>query len=291
MMKKGGILMERIFSLYGRKKKGRGGKGRAPFRLLSPRALALVLALAFLFLLLFNVGLYPGVCALALAEAKNEATGIVASAFAEEMAGAGEGYEDLVTLHFQSDGGISGMSCHMPALNAARNALLAAVLSRISEERVIAVGIPLGNLLGGELFSGRGPDIPVRILLARSASAHMESEFSSAGINQTVHRILFSVSITLTVLTPSHPTELTIEERFCLSETVIVGKVPEAFTQINRLTDNITEQDIDDIFLDLRRCSRSERADDRAFGKLSDKRGDIQLVADGVGGDYRRELL
>jgi len=30
--------------------------------------------------------------------------------------------------------------------------------------------------------------------------------------------------------------------------TVIVGDVPDAFTQIVRLTDDITESDIDDIF-------------------------------------------
>ncbi|MBR7146544.1 MAG: sporulation protein YunB [Oscillospiraceae bacterium] len=199
-------------------------------------------------LLLFNRGLYPGVSALALAAAKNEARAIVAGAFSEKMAAAGEEYEQLVTLHFQDDGAISGMSCHMPALNATRNALLSAILLRIGEERVLSVGIPLGNLVGGELLSGRGPEIPVRVLLARDASAHMKSEFSSAGINQTLHRVLFTVSITLTVLTPSQPTTLTLEESFPVAETVIVGKVPDAFTQINRLTDTITEQDIDDIF-------------------------------------------
>jgi sporulation protein YunB len=241
--------MERIFSLYGRKRRWRGGdRGAGPFSRSFVRLIAVILLLAALLLLFFNRGLYPGVSALALAAAKNEARAIVVSAFSDKMAAAGEGYEDLVTLHFQAGGEISGMSCHMPALNAARNALLAAILSRIGEERVLAVGIPLGNLLGGELLSGRGPEIPVQVLLARDASAHMESQFLSAGINQTMHRILFTVSITLSVLTPSHPTTVTLQESFVVAETVIVGKVPDAFTQINRLTDTITEQDIDDIF-------------------------------------------
>lgn len=241
--------MQRIVSLYGRGKKRGGHRSvRAIPRPSLFRFLAFFVVLCLLFLLFFNCGLYPGVSALALAAAKNEATGIVAHAFSENMAAAGESYEDLVTLHFREDGGISGMSCHMPALNSARNTLLAAVLLRISEERVLSVGIPLGNLLGGELFSGRGPEIPVRILLARSASAHMESEFRSAGINQTMHRILFTVTVTLTVLTPSHPTEIVLQQSFPVAETVIVGDVPDAFTQINRLTDTITEQDIDDIF-------------------------------------------
>ncbi len=243
--------MQRIATLYGRRRPSSLRRSRcAPRSGRPPRGLfflsipALLLALLFL----FNFGLYPGVSALALAEAKNEAAAIVATAFSENLAEAGEGYEDLVTLHFRDDGGISGMSCHMPALNAARNAILRAVLTAIGKERVLSLAIPLGNILGGELLSGRGPGIPVRILLARSAAAHIESEFLTAGINQTLHRILFTVSITLTVLTPSHPIEIVLQERFPIAETVIVGTVPDAFTQINRLTDTITEQDIDDIF-------------------------------------------
>lgn len=243
--------MQRIFALYGRPRRLSHHRPlRSPRRNRPPRGAILLslsaLLLALLFL--FNFGLYPGVCALALAAARNEAAAIVATAFSENVAAAGERYEDLVTLHFRDDGGISGMSCHMPALNAARNAILGAVLTSIREERVLSLAIPLGNILGGELLSGRGPDIPVRVLLARSAAAHIESEFLSAGINQTLHRILFTVEITLTVLTPSRPSEIILRERFPIAETVIVGTVPDAFTQINRLTDTITEQDIDDIF-------------------------------------------
>lgn len=236
--------MERILSLHGRRMR-RPKQGR---QFVWQRAFFALMLLALALFLVFNIQLYPGVSALAIAEAKNEAAGMIADAFSENMRVAGEGYEDLVTLHFREDGGISGMSCHMPALNAARNDLLRAILSRIAAERVLTVNLPLGNVLGGEILSGRGPNIPVRILLARNASAHMESQFTSAGINQTLHRVLFSVSITLTVMTPSRPTELTLTETFCLAETVIVGTVPDAFTQINRLTDTITEQDIDDIF-------------------------------------------
>lgn len=240
--------MERIFSLYRRRPRRPHPSHPAQRGGAAVRTVALFLLLSLAFLLLFNFRLYPDVCALALAEAKNEAAALVATSFSENMGASGESYRDLVTLHFLDDGGISGMSCNMPALNAARNSLLSSLLSSLGSNRILTVIVPLGNVLGGELFSGRGPGLPIRILLARTATAHMESEFSSAGINQTLHRILFTVTLTLTVLTPSHPTELTITERFCLAETVIVGKVPDAFTQINRLTDTITEQDIDDIF-------------------------------------------
>jgi hypothetical protein len=117
----------------------------------------------------------------------------------------------------------------------------------VSAENGIEVSLPIGNLLGGEAFSGRGPEIPIRILLAPGARAHMESDFRTEGINQTLYRVLFSVTVDLTILTPSRPIETRVTQTYCVSETLIVGEVPDALTQINRLTQDVSEEEIDDV--------------------------------------------
>lgn len=221
----------------------RGGKGgRAVWFSLFVAAVLLAV------LLLFNGRLYPGIASLAAAEARNAAERRMAGAFAATLAAGGERYEDLVRVTYRADGGVASLSCRMPALNAARNDLFLAVLDGLSAEDAVTVAVPLGNLFGGEAFSGRGPAWEVRVLLAEGASAHMESEFTSAGINQTLHRVLFSVTLHVTLLMPRAPTTETVTATYCVAETVIVGEVPEAFTQISRLTDDITEQEIDDKF-------------------------------------------
>lgn len=211
------------------------------------RALVFALCVSLCALLIFNIQLYPGIAILAESAAVNRAEEIIATAFSAALVAGGEAYDGLVTVGYRADGVVASLSCHMQKLNAARNGLLLAVLDALRTEEGITVGLPLGNLFGGELFSGRGPVVQVRILLAQGAHAYMESEFRSAGINQTLHRVLFTVSITLTVLVPTRSIQTTVTQSYCVAETVIVGEVPDAFTQISRLTDDVTEEDIDDV--------------------------------------------
>ena len=196
---------------------------------------------------IYNFQLYPGISLLARAAASNRIEGIMAAAFADAL-GEDEGaFDNLVSISLRADGGVASVTCHVPRLNVTRNRLLLAVLSSLSAQESVEVGLPIGNLLGGEAFSGRGPEIPIRILLAPGAHAHMESDLRDAGINQTLYRVLFSVTVELTILTPSRPIETTLTQTYCVAETLIVGEVPDALTQINRLTEEVSEEDIDDV--------------------------------------------
>ncbi len=234
--------MERLYSLGGGRRPSRDG------RRFSLRLVAFLLFAMLAFFCIFNFQLYPGVAALARSLAENRAEERIATAFSARMAARPTDYEDMVTIRYRNDGAIAGITCHTGKLNRARNELLLAVLASLREENAVSVELPLGNLLGGEAFSGRGPTLPIRVLVASGAHGALKSDFRTAGINQTVHRILFSVTVTLVVMTPSHPIETTVTQEFCVAETIIVGDVPEAFTQINRLTDDIREGEIDDIF-------------------------------------------
>ena len=62
------------------------------------------------------------------------------------------------------------------------------------------IGIPLGSLFLPEFFSGKGPAIPVHILSIRNSDATFESNFSQAGINQTLHQLNMIVSVDVSVL-------------------------------------------------------------------------------------------
>lgn len=210
------------------------------------RLLVFSLCALLTFTLIFNFQLYPGISALATAQAENQAQSVIGRAFAAGVEENPALYDNLITFTYKTDGSIAALRCDVPALNRARNALLLSVIDSLTAESATVVRIPLGNLLGGEMLSGRGPDFCVRVLLAQGSSAHMESQFVENGINQTLHRVLFSVTVRLTVLTPSHQTETTVKQTFCVAETVILGTVPESYTKINRLTDDVTEDEIDD---------------------------------------------
>ena len=95
------------------------------------------------------------------------------------------------------------------------------------------IGLPLGSLILPELFSGTGPKLPIKVLSISSSDADFRNDFSAAGINQTSHRIMMDVTITMTVLTPVGTESVTVTSGVVVAETVIVGHVPDSYVNVN----------------------------------------------------------
>lgn len=64
------------------------------------------------------------------------------------------------------------------------------------------------------------------------------SQFSHAGINQTLHRIYLNVSCSVSILTPFDTIEEKIENQVLISEAVIVGEVPSTYYNLNGLKED-----------------------------------------------------
>jgi len=94
------------------------------------------------------------------------------------------------------------------------------------------VGLPLGSLILPELFSGSGPKLPVKVMSISASDADFRNEFSEAGINQTSHRIMMDVHITMTILTPVGTESVTATSAVVVAETVIVGNVPNSYVRV-----------------------------------------------------------
>jgi hypothetical protein len=71
----------------------------------------------------------------------------------------------------------------------------------------------------------------VRILSIRNSDANFISNFSQAGINQTLHQVTMEVSIDVAVLVLGQTASFTMTSQVVVAETVIVGQVPETFLQ------------------------------------------------------------
>ena len=56
----------------------------------------------------------------------------------------------------------------------------------------------------------------------------MESVFQNTGINQINHQIFITVKVTANALIPNYSTSVYSENKVCVAETVIIGKVPDS---------------------------------------------------------------
>ncbi len=120
--------------------------------------------------------------------------------------------------------------------------LLAANCARAVQKSLSQVGqqgvqVSLGTASGLPLFSGTGPMLRMTFTPESSVQAAFTSEFRTAGINQTLHRIQMKISVQVAIVLPGSTQSIRVETMVPVAEHVIVGKVPGAFTDVNNEED------------------------------------------------------
>ena len=153
-------------------------------------------------------------------------TAVAEEAILAELEYRGLEYADLVRVERNEIGMITAIVTDMAAMNRLRSTLLDVMLEHVSRIDEEAIAIPLGSLIDSELVWGKGPTIKVRSFTIGTASAEFRSEFSSAGVNQTLHKIWLDLSIPTAVLLPGTQLDVNVDTMLCIAETVIVGSVP-----------------------------------------------------------------
>ena len=140
--------------------------------------------------------------------------------------------QDLITITRNSEGDITDLQVNSILANRLKTSLSDGVLNGLLALEEQKLSIPLGTLSGIQLFSGWGPDIHIRVIPATYVDTKIISTFTSAGVNQTVHRIVFRVVVDISAIVPGYVSTGQIESDMVFSETVIVGSVPNSFAQI-----------------------------------------------------------
>lgn len=183
---------------------------------------------------LTECALRPVLAAAARYQVRSQVTAAVEQWAARDLQERGVDYSDFVTITRNEAGEITALSADMARLNLLRAELSAHLLERL-EDSQLELTVPVGSLLPFEPTWARGPELHLRALALGTASAEFESEFTSAGINQTRHRLWLELSVPVTVLLPGGGEELTVDSRLCVAETVIVGQVPQTWFQTGGL--------------------------------------------------------
>lgn len=178
--------------------------------------------------------LRPVLAAAARYQVRSQVTAAVEQWAARDLQERGVDYSDFVAITRNEAGEITALSADMARLNLLRAELSAHLLERL-EDSQLELTVPVGSLLPIEPTWARGPELHLRALALGTASAEFESEFTSAGINQTRHRLWLELSVPVTVLLPGGGEELTVDSRLCVAETVIVGQVPQTWFQTGGL--------------------------------------------------------
>ena len=168
---------------------------------------------------------------LAETQVKNTTSDLTNDAIAKQIDEGIIQYDRIVYFEKDLDGRITALKTNMSEVNRLKTDILNLINDEILALDTSDIGIPLGSLFLPELFSGKGPSIPVRILSIRNSDASFASSFSQAGINQTLHQLTMVVSVDVAVLVLGQTSSFTVNSEVVVAETVIVGDVPSTFLQ------------------------------------------------------------
>lgn len=193
--------------------------------------LILLLAAVMILFFLFRNKYLTVITTLAQTQVKNATSDLINDAIDKQIRDGIIQYDRMVYFEKDLEGKITALKTNMSEVNRLKTDLLNLINDEILSMDSDHLGIPLGSFFVPEIFAGKGPEIPVQILTIRNSEADFFSEFSQAGINQTLQKLNMQVSVDVAVLVLGKVNNFTISSHVVIAETVIVGQVPEMFLQ------------------------------------------------------------
>lgn len=175
---------------------------------------------------------------LALADARARSLAVqVLNEAVEESLASGVSYEQLMVVSTDGNGNVRLIQANTAEMNrlASRVTLLAQQKLEQLEQQTISV--PLGSALGLPILSGAGPRLQVQILPVGAVIPRFDTEFQTAGINQTRHKVLLTLTATVSLVIPTGSSSLQATTQMAVAESIVVGQVPDSFVDLNTDSD------------------------------------------------------
>ncbi len=140
-------------------------------------------------------------------------------------------YEGLVSISYGTDGTVTMLEYSAVKVSRAAYSVALIIQTLLNQSESLSASFPAGALTGLPFLSQTGREISTEIRPIGSVTCRMFSDFSTAGINQTRHRIYLEYSASVLLVLPLLDDGLTLSNQLLVSEAIIVGKVPDTYLQ------------------------------------------------------------
>ena len=154
-------------------------------------------------------------------------------------------FENPINFEYDTNGKICAYSADALMIAKLRAFITENIIEAIDREKDIGFNINAGTLSGIPFLYGKGPEIKINLTGMTFVTFNTVSEFTDSGINQTLHKILLDIEAKCYIKEPLGKSSIVTKTTLPLSETVLIGNVPDAYTVINRAYED-DEEDIND---------------------------------------------
>jgi len=136
--------------------------------------------------------------------------------------------EKLTDVHVAEGGAVTAVTTDPAYINLVKAEIGEAARRQIeTDTREQGLRVPAGSFTGLVFLSAVGPTVSLSVDSKQTVACHFTSEFTSAGVNQTLHHIMLTVEVKMVVYNPFHiHREISLASDYEIAQTVIVGDVP-----------------------------------------------------------------
>lgn len=195
------------------------------------RLLLILAVICVLVLIIFRIKFHGTIRSLAETQIKNSTSDLINDAIDKQIDKGTIQYDRIVYFEKDLNGKITALKTNMSEVNRLKTSILNIINDEILAMDTTDLGIPIGSLIFPEILSGRGPQIPIQILSISNSDASFESNFTEAGINQTLQKLTMHVSVDVAILVLGQSESFTVTSQVVVAETIIVGQVPDTLLQ------------------------------------------------------------
>lgn len=174
----------------------------------------------------------PMIYDIAVSNAETLALRLTDTAVSRVLDGEKIEYDSIITLNHSEDGTVNSLEVNPLMINRLKTEISSEVLRLVSESPECPVVFPIGSLLGGEYTAGLGPMLNLKMQITATAYVNFKSNFIASGINQVLHQILLEIKVSGAVLSVGSRYPFSTTTSAIAAQSVIVGAVPDAFTNV-----------------------------------------------------------
>lgn len=139
-------------------------------------------------------------------------------------------YGDLMDIKYDDNGNAVSIAANVSKINNLKSKIASAIQNNVSKNDYGEIAIPLGSVLENDIFQGLGPNISVSVAPFGITKVDFDDEFVAAGINQVRHKIYLNAEVTVSLISSTMEKTETVDSRILIAETVIVGNIPNYYS-------------------------------------------------------------
>lgn len=141
-------------------------------------------------------------------------------------------YGNLMRLSRAEDGLVTSAEADVAEINLLKSEISSRLAQKLDGGEYYTVEIPVGTFFSNMYTNAAGPKLRFRIQLTATAAVDFSHEIKSVGINQVLHIIMIDADISGSFVMIGYKDSITAETSAVAAQTVIVGAVPDAYTNV-----------------------------------------------------------